>query len=204
MPYLRSRVLYYIRQVALGACICLLFGFLAVFFACSRDGWVGLVLFGIFTLLAALYLVLSILELNKVNKNYKISKKDDVISQLTNLPDLQNTQALWNAYRQQAAEPLFVDDRVTITQDFLVDIKENRLFAIHGILDVQTNIHRSNGILDKIGVTILYCDGKAYSFTQHHHVGMDMDKKQKAYVQMGDLLSGKSANFRKLPYARLD
>jgi len=204
MQYLKSRMTYYIRQIILAAVIFLLFGTLAVVFAFAAGGLSGVILFGLFALLAVLYLVLSALELSKASKNYKQSLKDALLPKLTGMRDLGNRQSLWEDYRKQAPSPLFVDDRVTITQDFLVDTKEDRLFLINGILDVQTNIHRVNGLMDKIGVTILYCDGQAYSFTQRRHVGANVDKQQKAYVQMGDLLSGKSENFRKIPYARLD
>lgn len=134
----------------------------------------------------------------------KESENIDIQFELKNVNRYSSSEELLNAFYSQKGTPLYQDDKIIITNDFLANQKENKIFIISGILDAVPFVNKVNGVIDYVSLIFLYYDGRRYEIKYRHPLGIfDMQSKANNINFAANIIATKSENFRKYPSYRL-
>lgn len=125
-------------------------------------------------------------------------KKDNPLAHLEDVDKYKNQAEMCKAMQEQKEYKIYEDDELFITEEFLV-VKSmpSYPFLLNGILDVKPYMNRVNGVVDKIGIMILYYDGYKQDFRYDKSLGDDMNYKWEGIKVASNIIANKSKNYKK-------
>lgn len=164
----------------------------------------GLFIFVIMLVLFALATWSSFVGLKEAIEDYNQTANSNIFEELRYL-NTYNSQANMNeAFNEERQNAIFEDNDFVITKSFFFCSTKDHLFIIDGILDVKLILHKVNGIIDYVSLSILYYDGKKYEFKFNRSLGIsNMQEKVDKVELVANLVARYSDNFRKYSTCRL-
>lgn len=137
-------------------------------------------------------------------QEYKVNQNSNLTDELKLLNPYNSQKEMQAAFDIEKQNPLFEDDDFVITKSFLASPTKISLFIVNGILDVKTLVHKVNGIIDSVTLSVLYYDGKKYEFKFDRPFGFsNMQEKANKIELVANIVASNSENFRKYPTCRL-
>ncbi|MBR3968996.1 MAG: hypothetical protein IKJ93_05355 [Clostridia bacterium] len=164
----------------------------------------GIFLFVFLSLFMAIITYSTFKQLLETIDNENASKSIDFFSEFKNVTPYPSHNELLSAFYLQKNAPLYQDDKIIITNEFLAKQKEGKIFIIDGILDVVSFTQKANGIITYVSLIFLYYDGKRYEIKYRRPLGIsNMQEKANNVNSAATIIATKSINFRKYPSYRL-
>ena len=137
-------------------------------------------------------------------QKYKVNKNSNLADELKLLNPYNSQEEMQAAFDIEKQTPLFKNDDFFITKSFFTSPSKISIFIINGVLDVKTLVHKVNGIVDSVTLSILYYDGKKYEFKIDRPFGVsNMQEKATRVEFVANIIAANSKNFRKYPTCRL-
>lgn len=174
----------------------LLYG--AQFFSPDTYGIFVYVLFILWLISLGFFAYLSIAQLLRKISEYRYARENNILDSLTGITSYASDEEMNKAFHIQKDDCIFDDGRIVITDEFMADTYDKHLFLINGIIDAESTVHKENGIIKKVTLSIVYLDGERYKMVYYReNETATMRERAEWLAEATSLIASRSVNFRK-------
>ena len=196
-----------VKKVALFVLAILLDCFAVGFFSLSivYDKGVGIFICVIMLLYAGLLTYASFKQLSEALEQKKIAVAFDLLKDLKYLDKYGTNDDIVGSFEQQKCDPLYQDEKIIITNDFVSLHGNKKVFLIDGVLDVVAFVSKANGVIEWVKLIILYYDGKKYEVVfRRSPMRLRMKEIANSVNRAANIIAIKSENYRRYPFFKLN
>lgn len=141
----------------------------------------------------------------KAKEQYDAVKNSGLLKAIETINPYSTYNEMFAAFKKERQNKIYEDDQIFLTDTFLGS--GNFSMLIDGILDARVIVHKTNGITEKVELTILYYDGEKTTFDYHRPVGLSGHEAMRECARNLEialnLIAQKSKLFRKYDCCRL-
>lgn len=141
----------------------------------------------------------------KAKEQYNAVKNSGLLKVIETINPYPTHNEMFAAFKKERQNKIYEDDQIFLTDTFLGS--GNFSMLIDGILDARVIVHKTNGVTEKVELTILYYDGEKTTFDYHRPVGLSGHEAMRECTHNLEialnLIAQKSKLFRKYDCCRL-